>query len=184
MKKSKFISALLASTITLLLVLFMLPSSTQAAPPGCEGLSTPDAIENCTANYIQREISRRCTGMSVDAYERCAITTRETLEAGNYDYSGPTQSDPSEFKSDCEELDYDNCGIVRYLVEFINILTAIVGIVIVAMIIVGGVQYSAAGDNPQAVQAAKGKITNALLALVVFIFTSAFLQWIVPGGVL
>lgn len=88
--------------------------------------------------------------------------------------------------ANCEDpvVTPDNCQIVKYLVIFINVLTAIAGLVVVLMIIVGGIQYSAARDNPQAVQAAKGKITNALLGLIAYIFTSAFLQWIVPGGII
>jgi cytochrome bd-type quinol oxidase subunit 2 len=81
-------------------------------------------------------------------------------------------------------VDRHNCGIVAYLVTFINVLSAIVGVVIVIMITIGGIQYSAARDNPQAAAAAKGKITNAILALILYLFTFAFLQWIVPGGVL
>ncbi len=86
---------------------------------------------------------------------------------------------------DCTEADVDasNCGIVRYLLDFINGLSAIVGIVIVMMITIGGIQYSAAGDNPQATMAAKKRIGNAIGALLLYIFMFAFLQWIVPGGV-
>jgi len=88
-------------------------------------------------------------------------------------------------EADCkgDTLNEENCGIVRYLVRFINALSGVVGLVIVSMIIVGGIQYSSAGDDPQKVSAAKTKITNALLALLVFIFMFAFLQWVVPGGI-
>jgi Na+/phosphate symporter len=65
----------------------------------------------------------------------------------------------------------------------INVLSALVGVIVVIMIIVGGIQYSAAGDDPQKVAAAKSKITNALLALFLFIFMYALLQWLVPGGI-
>ncbi len=87
---------------------------------------------------------------------------------------------------DCKEanLSKDNCGIVRYLLLFINALSALVGLAVVIMIIVGGIEYAAAADNPQKVSAAKSKIINALLALLMFIFMYAFLQWVVPGGIL
>ncbi len=108
----------------------------------------------------------------------------------NFDTGGSHQ--PKYVKDDCNgtalkagaaEGSAEHCGILDYLVTAINVLSAIVGVVVVMMIIVGGIQYSAAGDDPQKVQAAKTKITNALLALFVFIFMYAFLQWIVPGGV-
>jgi len=65
----------------------------------------------------------------------------------------------------------------------VNVLSGGVGIVVIGMIILGGVQYSIAGDNATAVTAARQKITNALIARLAFIFTFAFLQWLIPGGV-
>lgn len=86
--------------------------------------------------------------------------------------------------ADCEgeDLNAGNCRIVHWVVVFINVLSAMVGITVVIMVIIGGIQYSASGDDPQKVQEAKKKISNALLALVAFIFMYAFLQWVVPGG--
>lgn len=73
--------------------------------------------------------------------------------------------------------------IVQDLQMIINFLSAGVGVVIIAMIITGGIQYSMAGDNAQAVNAAKQRITNALIALLAFIFLFAFVQWLIPGGI-
>lgn len=81
-----------------------------------------------------------------------------------------------------QNLDRGNCKIIDYLVIVINALSALVGIVVVIMIVVGGIQYSAARDNPQAVQAAKTRITNAILALVVYVFFYGFLNYLIPGG--
>ena len=102
-------------------------------------------------------------------------------------YAGPAGSLTQTFavEADCKEkvLDAGNCGIIRYLLLFINVLSGLVGVVVVMMIIIGGIQYASAGDYPQKITAAKGKITNALLALFTFIFMFAFLQWVVPGGI-
>lgn len=91
------------------------------------------------------------------------------------------------FEADCKDengnLNSSNCGIIRWIQLIINALSGVVGVTIVIMIIVGGIQYSAAGDDPQKVTAAKSKITNALLALFLFIFMFALLQWLVPGGI-
>lgn len=73
--------------------------------------------------------------------------------------------------------------IVTDINQIVNFLSAGVGIVVTGVIIVGGIQYMTAGDNPQAITAAKKRITNALIALVAFLFMFAFLQWLVPGGV-
>lgn len=89
------------------------------------------------------------------------------------------------FKEDCQaaSLNKGNCHIIGWLVIFINTLSALVGIVVIIVLIVAGIQWSSAGNNPQQLAAAKSRIVNALLALLVFIFMYAFLQWIVPGGV-
>lgn len=73
--------------------------------------------------------------------------------------------------------------IVDDIQKVVNFLSAGVGIMVITFLIVGGIQYMAAGDNPTAVGEAKKRIFNALIALVVFIFTTAFLQWLIPGGV-
>lgn len=94
-------------------------------------------------------------------------------------------SSSSGLEGDCKNADLSqDCVIVDYLILFINVLSGIVGVVIVIMITIGGIQYSTARDNPQAAAAAKGRITNAVMALVFYLFIFAFLQYIVPGGVL
>jgi hypothetical protein len=67
--------------------------------------------------------------------------------------------------------------------KLINILSIGIGVIITIVIIFAGFQYMTARDNPQAVQGAKSKILNAIIALVAYIFLYAFLQWVVPGGV-
>ena len=73
--------------------------------------------------------------------------------------------------------------IVIDLNLFVDFLSAAVGIVVVTMVIIGGIQYSMAGNNPTALTAAKQRITNAIIAIVAFILIFTFLQWLIPGGV-
>lgn len=73
--------------------------------------------------------------------------------------------------------------IVKQLNIFVNFLSGLVGVVVVGVIIVGGIQYSLAGGNPQAVAAARKRIIDGLIALFAFLFIFAFVQWLVPGGV-
>lgn len=77
----------------------------------------------------------------------------------------------------------DDCRILNRVRTFTRVLSAVVGVVVVIMIVAGGVQYSAARDNPQAVAAARQRIVNAVLALVIYLGMVSFLQWLVPGGV-
>lgn len=96
-------------------------------------------------------------------------------------------TDPSCNKANPTDATLSKClktnPIVSDLNNIINFLSAGVGIVVTGVIIVGGIQYMMAGDNPAAITAAKKRITNGLIALVTFLFMFAFLQWLVPGGV-
>jgi len=97
-----------------------------------------------------------------------------------------SQQTTGNFEADCKtegELNKDNCGIVAYVVSFTRVLSGLVGIVIVIMITVGGIQYAAAGPDPGAVVAARKRIINAVIALVLYIFMFSFLQWLIPGGI-
>lgn len=68
------------------------------------------------------------------------------------------------------------------LLPAVNFLSAGVGLVVVAMIIIGGIQFSTAGGDPNKVKAARNRIVNALLALLAYMFLFSFLQWLIPGG--
>lgn len=84
----------------------------------------------------------------------------------------------------CKTLSRDECPIIDYIAIFINLLGAAVGTIVVIVIVFGGVQYASARDNPQAVAAARQRITNALIALALYMAMLGFLQWLVPGGVI
>lgn len=86
----------------------------------------------------------------------------------------PTELDPSK-KCDLVEL---------YLNPIINGLAILVGIVVVISMVIGGIQYITSADQPQAATAARHRIMNAVFALICFIFLYAFLQWVVPGGLI
>ena len=74
--------------------------------------------------------------------------------------------------------------IVRDLQDIVNFLSAGVAIVVIGMIMLGGIQYSIAGDNPQKVTDARKRIINAIIALIAFLLIFAFVQWLIPGGLL
>lgn len=78
----------------------------------------------------------------------------------------------------------ENNPIIVWLNFFINVFAAVIGVGAVAMLIFAGVQYTTAADNPSQVEAAKKKIGAVVLGLVAFIFLYAFLNWLIPGGVI
>ena len=77
----------------------------------------------------------------------------------------------------------DKNPIIEYLGAIIAFLSAGVGIVVTAVIVIAGIQYATAGANPQSVSAAKNRILNAIIALLMYIFMVGILNFLVPGGV-
>lgn len=71
--------------------------------------------------------------------------------------------------------------LVTHLIQFMAIG---VGVVIVLMMGYAGFQYLTAGDNPNQISQAKKRMVDILIALLLYIFALAFLNWLTPGGVL
>lgn len=94
-----------------------------------------------------------------------------------------------DFQVNCQpdegiSLDRKNCGIINIIVIAINFLSAVAGVVFVLSIMISGFQYMTAQDNAGQIEKAKSRITMTLLALVIYIFMYALLNFLVPGGVL
>jgi hypothetical protein len=66
----------------------------------------------------------------------------------------------------------------------IRVLSDGVGLVVIGSIIVGGIQYTASRGDPQATTHAIGRIRSALVALLIYIFGYAILNYIIPAGFL
>lgn len=134
---------------------------------------------------------------------RYAGITSDGTEYGHYcdnprggNAPGGSIPEPQYIEDDCQgerddegnvinnNLNAESCGIIGYITLFIQVLSGLAGVVIAGSIIYGGIQYSAAGSDPQKVSAAKARIRNAIIALVFFVFGLGFLNWLVPGGVL
>ena len=75
-------------------------------------------------------------------------------------------------------------AIMDMLFGIINFLSAGVGVVLIFSTVLAGIQWSAARDNPGSVEKAKSRLLSNLLALGLFIFAWALLNFLVPGGLL
>lgn len=111
-----------------------------------------------------------------------------TVDRGNEAALNPDRQAVVDCDGRAEGGDPEECfrtnPIVQQILQFINFLSIGIGVITTIVIIVGGIQYMTAGPNPQAVSAAKKRITNAVIAVVAYFLLYAFLQWAVPGGVL
>jgi hypothetical protein len=75
-------------------------------------------------------------------------------------------------------------AIVAYLKTILQFLAGGVGLVILLMMVIAGVQYITSAGDPGLVKAAKTRIINAITALLLFILAYAIINFIVPGGIL
>jgi hypothetical protein len=87
--------------------------------------------------------------------------------------------------SNCIKNDPKNGGaIITYLKTILQVLSGLVGTVIVVMLVVAGIQYITSFGEPANIKSAKNRIINAVTALVLFLMMFAILGFLVPGGIL
>lgn len=163
-------------------------------------------IMNCTTGRVLATRQPGRASVTALMQERPELFTFDddlTNNTNNSGFNTGADPDPNDatqtpyvaIKGDCEgqdtdgdgdidtaNLDSSNCGIIRYLEIVVNALSALVGVIVVISIIVAGIQYTMAGSDAQKITAAKGRIRNSIIALLVFIFTYAFLSYLIPGG--
>lgn len=139
-------------------------------------LAVPVFVSNTTTVYAAKSKSSShstCPGGNAPDNNGICPTCQK---AGGCDYGNTT--DPA---SKCNKK---NCDLIaKYVNPAINVMSGLVGLVAVASIIFAGIQYSASDGDPQKAAKAKSRITNTLLALVMYLFLFAFFQFIIPGGV-
>ncbi len=76
----------------------------------------------------------------------------------------------------------DKCTLLEYLKNGINFLSAVAVLAITFSLIWAGYQYMTARANAGIVTAAKNRIIMTLVALLLYIFMYAILNWLIPGG--
>lgn len=116
--------------------------------------------------------------------EDCTAITNNTRAREECENKVERLNDPA---LDCDPSSTSdvNCNLfIKYLNPFIMFLSAAVGIAVTIGLVIGGIKYASAGADPGKVSAAQKQIQNSLLALVLYIFLMAILNWLVPGGVL
>lgn len=189
--KQKLLFSCLLPTLTMGQLLLITAKPVAANHDLCSG--TADSSERCIT--AQREAANvQC--FENNSGNNTAIASCVDRVTAHFNHTGSREdapplpagaitSAPANYSGDCEDPNpgKENCAIIAYLLDFINILSAVVGIVSVIMIAVWGIQYTVARDNAQMTATARLRLLQTVLALVAYLFVYAFLQWIVPGGV-
>ena len=81
----------------------------------------------------------------------------------------------------------DDChgaAIFKLIALVIDIMSIGIGILAVIGIIIAGIQYMTSGDNPATLKKAKSRIFNIVLGLAAYSVMFAFLQFLLPGGLI
>lgn len=81
---------------------------------------------------------------------------------------------------DCD--DSEN-GLVSLIKMVVGILYTVVGILAVVMVMAAGVVYATAGENANQVSLAKTMIRNTVIGILLYVFMTVILNFLVPGGV-
>lgn len=82
---------------------------------------------------------------------------------------------------ECGETDENS--IIYLLKRAIYILYGVVGVLAVVMIIVAGAIYATAGDSEEKVKTAKTMIKNTIIGILLFMFMTMILEFLIPGGI-
>ena len=111
----------------------------------------------------------------------------ELVEDGNGNLTTPNGNNgksggsPAEAKTAILPSDWKIEDILNMVLV---VVTTGVGIAAVGSIVFAGVLYITARDNAAQVSKAKTMIMNTIIGIIAYILMWAFLEWIIPGGIL
>jgi hypothetical protein len=94
-------------------------------------------------------------------------------------------------KGSCKEHQYEIANnpatggaIVAYLILILKLVNELVGMVIILVLIIAGIQYITSVGDPTRIKSAKKRITQAITALVLYMLSIAILTFLIPGGLI
>ena len=123
----------------------------------------------------------------VSNYSSNYAFAEELVEDGNGNITTPNGNNsksseaPAEAKTAILPSDWKIEDILNMVLV---VVTTGVGIAAVGSIVFAGVLYITARDNAAQVSKAKTMIMNTIIGIVAYILMWAFLEWIIPGGIL
>lgn len=78
----------------------------------------------------------------------------------------------------------DNDIFREILIPLVNFLSAAVGVVLVISLVVAGIQYMTSSGDPSGIKSARDRIVAVVWSFIIYIFSFAILQYLMPGGLL
>ncbi|MGB9706519.1 MAG: pilin [Microgenomates group bacterium] len=71
--------------------------------------------------------------------------------------------------------------LARLIANFLKITFSVTGLVLLAMLLWGGIQWMTAGGDKEQMTKAQGRITSALIGFVIFMSVFAIINFIAPA---
>lgn len=169
-----------------------LPSSVSADIEDACSQYTQQA-NSCSAGYNAVDESV-CDPMTEDQAQAClAGVTQAKKDGKTAQNPGGTTNGSNESKNKCggAKTEIINCdeeaglGAISSIIRMvIMILTILIGLVAVGGITYGAILYASARDNQSQVQEAITIIRNVVIGLLLYGFSVAIINWLIPGGVI
>lgn len=161
------------------------------------GNYTAQTKEACEKGY-RNEVS--CSTYVVPA-QQTACTAGKTQATTDASQNGSNNQNPQPGNGGNQTSSAGECGgtktgvisckeeagiaAIGGLIKFaVNTLTVIIGIVAVGGLGFAAILYAGARDNQSQVQNAIAIVRNIVIGLVLYGFTIAIINWLVPGGVI
>jgi hypothetical protein len=114
-----------------------------------------------------------------------STTTGGTVTEGKY-HCGQYNSDATKNEAVTTSIDFGCTGkgnaITDITFAIIRVLSDGVGLVVVASLVYAGIMYTLSRGDPQATAKAIGRMRSSIIALIVFIFGYAILNYVIPAG--
>ena len=80
--------------------------------------------------------------------------------------------------------DPDTCEAIETIDQILNFMALLVLPICGIILIVAGIQYSTARNEPKVLADARLRMYKVVLAIILFVGLWSFLKWLLPGGVL
>lgn len=166
----------------------------------CDGLQGPGAEESCrqAADDGVAVITRAC----LEGESNCNGMKSRTVKLSDWQDKSKAEFKQNiddwraaayepEGAEECNDIDLnilrcDNDGgnpVTSLVLQIINFLAVGVGVVVVGGIVYGALLYTTSNGDSSKAQQGITTIVNAVIGLLLFIFTYAIINYLVPGGV-
>ncbi len=113
-----------------------------------------------------------------------SAVTGSTDNSGAYNAGSCSEGVNTNLFGGCVDPGQDGSGIFMVLNVILNVFTWGVGIAGTVGIVICGIQYMTAKDDAAQMTKAKNRLIQIIIGLVVYAVMWAFLQWLLPGGVI